>query len=103
MAPFYISVTKKLPHYSSSYFAANCVTRANCISILLKANSSAQRFKVTSQLRCLQEECGSDSSGEKRSSAADEERGAVAAASEPAGVNVHICDVNQEDFTLEDL
>ena len=78
-------------------------------SLLLQAKSSAQRFKVTSQLRCLQEECGSSGGGDSCSPVAgDGERVATAiaaaatAASGPTGVEIHICDVHQEDSAVKD-
>jgi hypothetical protein len=72
-----------------------------------KAKSSAQRFKVTSQLRCLQEGCGSSGGGDSCSPVTgDGERVAVATAvdtaSGPTGVKIHICDVHQEDSAVED-
>ena len=74
-------------------------------SLLLQAKSSAQRFKVTSQLRCLQEGCGSSGGGDSCSPVTGDGEivaAAAATASGPTGVKIHICDVHQEDSAVED-
>ena len=58
----------------------------NIFSQSPKAHSSAQRFKVTSKLRCLHSDVTTDTEEGER-------RGATVS----AGERVHMCDVMQED------
>ncbi|CAI8013862.1 hypothetical protein GBAR_LOCUS8728 [Geodia barretti] len=104
-------ILDRLKHYRdrSDCVKSNPFARLTLEDTKTQTRDTTKRFKVTSQLRCLQEECGSSGGGDSCSPVTgDGERVATAtaaaatAASGPTGVEIHICDVHQDDSAVED-
>ena len=92
---------------ASIYFCTRCMHVQSCIHVPihivyanLQAKSSAHRFKVTSQMRCLQSSDTDNGSSSTDTASAAGGEGAVRASN-----NVHICDAMQdsEKDDVEDI